>query len=221
MELIPLPILKYSMALVTVMLSLTACSSKQLPVPPYAAEFAEALAETDSDYVRAILEDGEITAAEIKDAQGQVESCLAKAGIYGVYESNGFGVEGLTTTGELSNSQWQAMGDCQEHWIGGADYIYDNQVVNPNNEDFDSLVAQCFVHNDLVPLGFTGKDYAELTNINSADVTFSPEDYDKIRHDVEIDYQEVFLPGGVSLDSYEAGVCAANPSRQYNSLDAK
>lgn len=171
--------------------------------------------------MRAILEDGEITAAEIKDAQGQVESCLGKAGVYGFYESDGFGVNGLTIATDLSNAQSQAMDNCRAQWISGADNIYYNLVVNPNNEDFDALVAQCFVRNDLVAPGFTGKDYAELMKVNSVDVTFTPGDVVIGFQEVDIDYQEVFLPGEVSLDSYEAIACAANPSRQYDTENSK
>lgn len=175
---------------------------------PYAAEFAAAMAQTNSDYVRSMLEDEKITVAEIKDAQGQFISCLADAGIEGFFESNGFGYDNLTIVGEQSEEDKQAENECHFQWLGTAERLFNEQIINPNNEDLDSLIAQCFVRKELVPNGFTGKDFKELMDTQGTAQTISA--------GLEViltEMPEIILPGGVSLSNPEASACLSNPSR--------
>lgn len=194
--------------LIASVLVVAACSTAESETAPYAAEYAAAMAGTNSDYVKTMLEDGEITAAEIKDAQGQFISCLATAGIQGVYDDTGFGYEELTIAGELTPEQEDSEGECHVLWLGDAAELFHKQTINPNNEDFDSLIAQCLVRNGLVEFGFTGQDYAELYAPHAETFTLGPKE--KL---VLAETPEVFLPGGVSMNDARASACVMNPAR--------
>ncbi|XBH20715.1 hypothetical protein V5R04_10805 [Jonesiaceae bacterium BS-20] len=195
-------------AVFTVMLLvLASCSVDQLEEAPYAAEYAAALAGTNSDYVKAMLEDGEVTVAEIKDAQGQFISCLADAGIEGFFADTGFGYDNLTIAGELTIEQEDSETECYIQWLGDAEGLFHSQVINPNNEDFDSLVAQCLVRKNLVPVGFTGKDFKELLEASTtAEILGAGE---KV---VFSETSEIILPGGISLEDPDASLCTMNPT---------
>lgn len=200
--------LKYSAVLVTAALVVASCSTDKTEEAPYAAEYAAAMAGTTSDYVKAMLEDGEITAAEIKDAQGQFISCLATAGIQGSYDDTGFGYDSLAISGELTPEQEDSEGKCYYLWLGDAAELFYKQVINPNNEDFDFLVAQCLVRKNLAPVGFTGKDLKELYDAQTTTETMGPGEELTFTEQFEI-----FLPNGISLASPEASVCSSNPTR--------
>lgn len=161
-----------------------------------------------SDYVKAMLEDGEITAAEMQDAQGQLVSCLTQAGFDASYEDTGYGFKTLAYLGEVGNDQWPAEQTCRDQWMGDTDFLYQDQITNPQNADPDSLIAECLVRKGLVASGFTGKDYQELHAPYIEHVTLeSGETYEAPEP------PEIFLPGGVSLDDPAAVLCAITPTR--------
>lgn len=200
--------LKYGVVFVAVALSLAACSSEPTPEAPYAAEYAAAMAETKSDYVITILEDYKITVAELRDAQSQTETCLSKAGIHAKYVESEFGINNLTTSGNLSSDQELSLSECERKWMGEVGLLYERTITNPNNEDFASLVAQCLIKENLVEPGFTGEDYAEIFSEHS-----STEVLQAGQKLILTETFEYYLPSGISIEDPVAAMCSINPSR--------
>ncbi|XBH20714.1 hypothetical protein V5R04_10800 [Jonesiaceae bacterium BS-20] len=166
------------------------------------------MAEAKSTYVKTMLEDGEITAAEMQDAQGQLISCLTQAGVEASYEDSGYGFGILSFLGEPDQDWWPIEEVCRDQWMGNADFLYQDQVINPQNGDLDSLTAECFVRKGLVAPGFTGKDYQELHAPYVEEVTLEAgETYEAPQP------PEILLPGGVSLDDPAAAQCMMTPTR--------
>jgi hypothetical protein len=175
-----------------------------------AAAFAEALEEADSDYVRAVLEDGRITEAEFAEAQQSVVACLSDLDITARYVKDELGLTSLEVTGELNAEESKAELKCEEEWMGQIHYLHDLAITNPNGEDWNSLIAACLVRKGLAPGDFGGDDYAEL--IEPMGTTIAPAESDEPgMHSLSPPETMPTLPGGISLDDPGVRACEANP----------
>lgn len=197
-------VLLSSMALV----GLTACTVSMPDANPYAEEISRALDNASSDYVREILSDGQITAAEARDSQKQNVACLSDAGISAEYIDSGAGYESLVTVDAQGATADSAMSSCHKKWVGEIESIYVSQISNPQNKDFDALIAACLVAKKLVPEGFTGADFRELIAQTSLESSSSAEG--SVAVDVTGD---IILPGGESMSNPQAVMCQVNPSQ--------
>lgn len=123
---------------------------------PYAAEFADAYARTESELARKILADGKITESEFIEIREAEKSCLEDAGFTDViYNSDGTSQakapEGINDddAGELHKQCATESGSAL------VQAIYNSMQVNPNNEDWDSLTAACLIDTGVVDSSFT------------------------------------------------------------------
>jgi len=160
---------------VAVSVLLAGCSPAAQQPGPYAAEYAQAIQEAKSDYVRQILQSGHITAADMKDAEQHVIKCTADVGFVVTYNTDQWGIDRYTLTyyddDPPTSAQMAAINDCVDQWMGPIDQLYQKQYANPNNQDWNGLVAACLVRKSVAPAGFTGRDYADLIAQNSQTIS--------------------------------------------------
>lgn len=196
---------------------LSGCSagSRSESAEPYAAEFEQAIANADSDYVRQALSDGRVTPAELQDARQHVLGCLQQVGIPATYETDEYGQTGLVMVGELSSAQQAAELSCGRQWMGAIEELFNKTTSNPRNEDWNALVAACLVRKGLAPNGFTARDYRELTDREAVRVdssTMTPNENGISSWSTTEESPVVTLPGGARMDQPEAIRCEIDPS---------
>jgi hypothetical protein len=180
---------------------------------PYAQEIEELRSRTDSDFIRRVLADGEISAAEMAESEAGTLACIDREDLNMRFVTHPDGSRGLrwTDSGPLDDD---AMHACSRAWDDGLGSIYESIRVNPNNEDFAELVAACLVRTGLAPDGFTSEDLEALMKSGSRgmEVTF---DHDgnviDDRVDREVADEHPLLPGGVPLWGPETAACQSNP----------
>jgi len=128
---------------------------------PWAEEFESAYNSTDSEFAKTILSDGEITEAEIKEAEQAMISCVEDKGYTGVEFHADGGSTSTLPPGQDGSSEpdWQA---CEKSTGYDALWFYYSMKVNPNNEDWEPLVVQCLKDNNLVESSFTPSDLDRL-----------------------------------------------------------
>lgn len=192
------------------LLALVACAANP-SAEPYDDEIARAADTAQSDYVRQILSDGQITAAEVRDSQKQNLACLNNAGISAQYVDNGAGYSNLETVGEMGAAELDTMAECSARWVGQIESISVDQITNPQNKDYDALIAACLVRKSLVPEGFTGADFRELlAQTSQSSEQNTPDESGTVEVGVTGD---IVLPGGVSMSNPQATLCRMNPSK--------
>ncbi|AWE42527.1 MULTISPECIES: hypothetical protein [unclassified Actinobaculum] len=128
---------------------------------PWAEEFESAYNSTDSEFAKTILSDGEITEAEIKEAEQAMTSCLEEKG----YTDVEFYSDGRSQNAVPPGKEDSEEGDrraCEQSTGYDALWIYYEIKVNPNNEDWEPLVVQCLKDNNLVESSFTPSDLDRL-----------------------------------------------------------
>jgi len=128
---------------------------------PWAEEFQSAYDSTDSEFAKTILSDGEITEAEIKEAEQAMVSCLEERGYTEVVFNPGGGMEVVVPPG-MEDSEQGDVNACYDSSGYGPLWIYYEIRVNPNNEDWEPLVVQCLKDNNLVESSFTPSDLDRL-----------------------------------------------------------
>jgi len=129
-------------------------------IGPYAELYAQSWAETDSEFVHAVLADGRITEQEWSEVRQRLTDCLTAAGFTRVtFEKYG----GYTSDiGSVAGDQAQTVADaCEkesgEHPIAS---LRQSSLVNPENRDMNELVAECLVNRGLAAAGYSGADLA-------------------------------------------------------------
>jgi hypothetical protein len=123
----------------------------------------------ESDYVKAIFEDGVITAQEAAESEAKLLACLSDAGlsVETTYDEYGF-----------ANYHYQS-GDtvdaitlkCEE-WSGMALQLYHEIRKNPENLPYNDLMAKCLISAGAVDTDFTGEDYEQYSV--DAGITLTP-----------------------------------------------
>jgi hypothetical protein len=127
---------------------------------PYAAEFAQAYKDTDSDFAHRVLADSAITDAEHAEMVEVFTTCLAGKGItFQGYNSDG----GFTTsTAPNPKDTHTLVDDCSRS--SGEDAVgsmYDIMRTNPQNLDPATIGAACLVRAGVVPPGYDAKDFTQ------------------------------------------------------------
>ncbi len=125
---------------------------------PYAAEFADFYVHSTSEFVRAVLADGEITDAEYAEMVTRLSECL-----------DGYGVElqsiapgaGMSTTNAPNGADThEIINTCSvvagENSIGA---LRDFMADNPDNADPTPLIVQCLVDSGTVPSDYGVEDF--------------------------------------------------------------
>lgn len=198
------------------MVLLASCSGGNDP-NPYEAQFAQAMAETDNEFVRGVLSDGKTTASEVQEAGQRALDCMSAAGLPAdfSFHTDEYGQVALTSAGNLTSLQMAAEADCELEWSNDIIALYNDMIRNPNNDDLDGLVASCLVRKGLAPEGFTGQDYKHLIESNSMHLEVSTTDPQADGEIIALpdnpDAVEMLLPGGQPLDEGEALRCQRAP----------
>lgn len=180
----------------------------------YHSEFEQAKAGDNSPYVIEMLADDQITDAEFAEAQAMVVSCLKKRGWDATWAPNDVGQLdqlSIATYSDMSVTSPDVI-DCKAQWLGAAEWLYWSIKNNPNNEDFNGLIAACLVRSGFAPRGFTGKDLDELMAQSS-----TTSESESGQGDLQIEQFEdsegsgPLLPDGSELYRPETMLCIMTP----------
>lgn len=205
---------------------LSACSKADSNAA-YAEEFSRGVSANSSQYVKQVfsraLEEGRISAEAYRDSRQQLSNCYKDSGIEFEQQEDDWGL-GLVSFSFFDGdpSLETKMDECNKKFdgtevtIGG---LYSQQVVNPDKQNMDQLIADCLVRKGLVETPFDANDYREFISANSAtcsngmcrlpDGTTYPADEDP---PTEGGITGSFiLPGGKSANSLEALACRYAP----------
>lgn len=140
---------------------------------PWAEEFERAFNATDSQFVRSVLADGEITEREWTEAMTGVAECMTLEGF--AMEPN-FDTPGGTFTlidmpatippgwdEEMSIVKFNV---CWPHWFGSTDVniqsLWLGSQINPLNLDPEELLVVCLIDEGLAPQGFSAAEFLAL-----------------------------------------------------------
>lgn len=128
---------------------------------PFAAEYAEARSEADSDFMRAIVEDEKVSEDEWTQVESRVTSCFTEAGarFEGHDEDGGYAASKNELSSERMN---EVMAACEissgEHPIG---YLWFSAQKNPQHLPWESIISECLIRNGVVAPGYTAQDFLE------------------------------------------------------------
>ncbi|MCL1900424.1 MAG: hypothetical protein FWG11_07960 [Promicromonosporaceae bacterium] len=223
--------MRTGVALVAVALLAGACApaTGEPYSSPWAAEFAEVYARAESDLVRAIVADGELTLAEMREAIAATNACFrdveVEFGVVGTVETTlaEDGLGGFTLrTGhvepwhDVDQELRSAIADCEFRYWNDLWILWDLIRLNPDAEDFDGLVLDCLVRNSVVPQGFTYHQFREAVDQcafvydHDPEHPLSPEELRLLweQHDRDCRPQ---LPDGTYLDEGAAWDCQMDP----------
>ena len=115
----------------------------------------------------------------------------------------------------LDEATRRANTECQLRYWNDLWILWDLIRVNPNAEDFDTLIADCLVRNDLADESLTGRQFREALNACGAlfehdpDQPFTQEEIDAILEAVQDCRPQ--LPGPAYLDEGVAWDCQMDP----------
>jgi len=219
---------------VSVLLVSSGCSGdeRQVADSPWAAEFQQVYDEATNDFVRAIVADGELTLAEMREAAARTNECFESVGSPAtIDESSGgafmlslphrVGYEGSWDTvvhyGSLEIQE--ASIACEFEYFNGLWGLWDATRVNPDGEDFNTLVAECLVRNEVAAAGLTGAMFQEAAMMcafhfeHDPDNPLSPEEIialSQAHWEANQDCRPQ-LPGPVYLDEGVAWNCQMDP----------
>jgi len=152
----------------------------------FAVEYLEVWNETDSDFVRSVIEDGRISEEEWSETANRLSSCLAKQGVefLGFDEEGGYSVNPGNADGGTANV---ILGDCEkssgEYLVG---YLRTLAIINPANQDIDEITAACMIREGLVDASYTVEQYrdeAPGANFSFIDPVHGPEGFATCAYD--------------------------------------
>ena len=208
------------------------------PAPgPWGQEMAEAAAAADSDFIRDILADGQITSDDFAEAVARANQCLLDAGIEPRQGENGlagawttepdeWGFFGSISLPGATDEEWDALIACRDRYLGDIPELYEAMTINPDNLDHDGLILRCLRDEGLVDASFTVDDLLEVTNLvfwtpsTCTEAQDSPDwidvvcvDEDEFSANRRPDWTPpaMTLPNGVSLDDGAGAECVWNP----------
>lgn len=189
---------------------------------PWAQEFRRVHDEATTDFVRAVVEDGELTLAEMREAVARTLECWGDLGyapgdrqineIDGTFQPF---IRHFNDAGEPIELHDPNAVACELDYFNELRILWDLIRVNPDAEDFDELAAECLVRNDLAEPGFTGRHFREAAMACAVVITdpenpTSPED-GQAPHDANDPTCRPQLPGGTYLDEGTAWDCRMDP----------
>jgi len=198
--------------------SVSGCGQTQpvsVPGGAYHAEFEQAKSGNNSPYVAEMLADDQITDAEFTEAQAKVVTCLKELGWDASWAPNDVGLLdqlSIATSADVSTTLPDVL-SCKAQWLGVAESLYWSVKNNPNNDDFNGLVAACLVRVGFAPRGFTGKDLEQLIAQSSAAHVIGSEREPEVVVDTSDESAGggPLLPDGTQLYRPETAPCRITP----------
>ena len=178
------------------------CSGTVATVPegPYAEQIANAQAAVTSQFERDVLADAQVTREEYEEATQRFLACLEDQGVsIDIQDQAGYYIYAVPAS---DNERYEQLAHgCATGTNALIEPLYTDMLRNPNNVDYDTLIAQCFVDAGLVDPPFTRDDFQDL--LERAGATSTQDMGDPPPLDPEA--QRI-------MTTDEAGLCMANPS---------
>jgi len=135
-------------------------------------------ARAESDLVRAIVVDGELTLAEMREAAEAATACFrdvelefaSVAATVTTITEDGLGGFALQTSHygywpDVDPELRSAIADCEFRYWNDLWILWDLIRLNPDGEDFNDLVVDCLVRNSVVPPDFTYRQLREVVDV--------------------------------------------------------
>jgi len=222
----------FKVAFVAAMLLATgACAptTAEPAVNPWADEFARVYEQAESDLVRAIVADGELTLAEMREAIEAATVCFrdiesefaAVTTVLTTITEDGAGGFTLRTDHDgywhdVDPGLRSAIADCEFRYWNDLWILWDLVRLSHDGEDFNDLMLDCLVRNSVVPDDFTYRQFREVVDGCAFVFEHDPENpltEEEIRllweqHDWDCRPQ---LPDGTYLDDGVAWDCQMDP----------
>ena len=186
---------------------LGACSAQEETAQgPYAAEFEQARERSVTDFQKEVLADNEITDEEFREVRQKYISCLADAGIEATANPNGQYDFALAPTAEQETAEAQ----CSKETIQSIEPLYYSLQVNPDNENFSELTAQCLRSKGVVDESFTAKDWDQFVSSFAAVQGAATKPDGSVPPNEDIPNLPP-LPGGIAMDDPQVQQCSTTP----------
>lgn len=131
---------------------------------PWKDEIAAALKDDFTPYLEEVLADGKISESEMGETQDRLIACLSDGGIADAsFDPDGLGGWGFPTPANISEDEVnRIVGDCENNIsFPVIQMLYLGMRNNPQNIDFNIVVAQCLVAKGVVHPGFSADDYRQ------------------------------------------------------------
>ena len=208
-------------------LVLAGCSSggSEEQARPWAAEFEQVYQGAETDLVRSIASDGELTLAEMREAAAVTNECFERAGHWGSILEVGGGefthqIEHWDPEVMFPSEEVRlASLECKLRYFNELWILWDTVRLNPEAADFDELIAECLVRNNVAAVGLTGQQFQEAAR--ACDFTFeadpdnpiSDEEWGRLLEEHWETHADCRpqLPGGIYLDEGIAWDCRMDP----------
>lgn len=201
------------------------------PESPYRDDFVAAeKANKDNPFVRQVFADalstGVIKAADYNESRRRLQNCYEDIGLQVDSFPDNYGL-GLKYFGflveEFTPQADEAVQACNQKYDGSANHtisdLYYQQLSNPQKQDMDQLIADCFVRKGLTPKGFDAQDYREFLDKNSAKCADGkcvlPDGSEADADNLPSKIGDKILPGGKSADTLEADTCRNAPLKDF------
>lgn len=126
---------------------------------PFAAEFTQAWEDSDSEFVRQVIADEQITEREWAEVESRMASCFADAGatFEGHTPQGGYAAQKNSLSSERMN---EVMASCEvtsgEHLIG---FLWFSAQKNPQNVPPEIIITECMVRTGVVAPDYTSEDF--------------------------------------------------------------
>ncbi|MDR2322183.1 MAG: hypothetical protein LBE60_11115 [Microbacterium sp.] len=158
-------------AAVSLLLALPACSSATPKSSPWDSRITQTLRDTKSDFVRKVLEDRKITAAEYQEAQGRWIRCMEDAGYVNVTVENGqytFSFDKGVDTGTAQADQ--ARCDDQSG-LPELEPIYLAMLPPAKGPSNDTKLIRCLVREGVLDKEISEDEYRKEVAAGNVDTT--------------------------------------------------
>lgn len=126
---------------------------------PFAAEYAQAWAESGSDFVRLVIGDEQISEQEWAEVEGRMATCFAGEGatFEGHTSDGGYAAQKNSLSSDRLN---EVMGECEkssgEAWLG---YLWFSAQKNPQNRPAEEIITECMIRTGVVASDYTAEDF--------------------------------------------------------------
>lgn len=127
----------------------------------YKSDFEQAWNESDSEFVRGVIADQEISDEEWAEVVTRITACFESKGMTfkGFLDDGGYEVDTGSLSGDKAN---EILPECEEEsgerWLN---YLRRQLASNPNNTSAEELVTKCLIRNGVVPDDYTPEAYLE------------------------------------------------------------
>lgn len=130
---------------------------------PWGAQYQRAYEGAQTERGKRILEDEQVTDAEISEIRSAYASCLAQSGITATFDSSGGGSIQYPQGQDALAEQAQSACDKQTDYKS-IEFLYEVTKSNPNNTDQVPQLVQCLVRHGLVDASMTAEEYKQIVS---------------------------------------------------------